>query len=255
MSVLSHLKNRATDATLSTVENDSINTSINTISSRLNYHFGTGLSTHFRFGSSTRGTILPRRLDQNSDIDYMVVFSEGGYQPQTYLSRLKSFAETYYSSSTIKQSSPSIVLELNHIKFDLVPALTAIFGEYKIPDLSLGWQDTSPREFNSELTDANQRSGNNLKPAIRLAKVWNASRSYVFESYSLERHCAQQSFWFASNLRDYFYGIIESLPSYVSTQWRQTEISRAKRIVSETKQLETDGYPYLAEEKIKELIP
>src|SRR5260370_9100413 len=49
------------------------------------------IAQHFRFGSSTRGTILPRSMDEQSDIDYMVVFSDGSATPQTYLNRLKSF--------------------------------------------------------------------------------------------------------------------------------------------------------------------
>ena len=123
MSVISYLEKRAGSAILSDTEQISINRSIDTIKNRLASYFGTQLSDHFRFGSSTRGTILPRSLDGESDIDYMVVFKDGGYTPQTYLDRLKRFADFYYSSSEIRQSSPSIILLLNHIRFDLVPAV------------------------------------------------------------------------------------------------------------------------------------
>lgn len=51
------------------------------------------LKQHFRFGSSTRGTILPRSMDEQSDIDYMIVFNENNATPQTYLNRLKTFVE------------------------------------------------------------------------------------------------------------------------------------------------------------------
>lgn len=60
MSVLTYLQNRASSAVLSATEQTSINTSISTLSSRLNSHFGSTVTQHFRFGSSTRGTILPR---------------------------------------------------------------------------------------------------------------------------------------------------------------------------------------------------
>ncbi len=90
MSVITYLDKRASDAVLSSGEQSSINTSINTLKSRLTTYFGSGLSDQFRFGSSTRGTILPRAMDEHSDIDYMVVFAEGGYSPQTYLDRLKA---------------------------------------------------------------------------------------------------------------------------------------------------------------------
>jgi tRNA nucleotidyltransferase (CCA-adding enzyme) len=128
MTVNSYLTSRASSAVLSTAEQTSINTSISTLQTRLNSYFGTDLTNHFRFGSSTRGTILPRKMDADSDIDYMIVFKEGGFTPQTYLNRLRKFVDTYYSTSEVKQSSPTITLELNHIKFDLVPALSNVWG-------------------------------------------------------------------------------------------------------------------------------
>lgn len=78
MSVLNYLQGRASQAVLSGDEQSSINTSISTLSTRLNAYFGDKLTEHFRFGSSTRSTILPRSMDEHSDIDYMVVFAKGG---------------------------------------------------------------------------------------------------------------------------------------------------------------------------------
>jgi hypothetical protein len=46
-------------------------------------------------------------MDYHSDIDYMVVLKEDGSVPQTYLDRIKRFAERYYNRSEIKQSNPS----------------------------------------------------------------------------------------------------------------------------------------------------
>ena len=69
------------------------------------------------FGSYIRGTILPRKADASSDIDIMVMFlNPNGYKPQTFLNRLKNFAEHYYSTSEIYQSNPTVVLELNHMR-------------------------------------------------------------------------------------------------------------------------------------------
>lgn len=78
----------------------------------------------------------------------MVVFEKGGYNPQTYLDRLKRFVEQRYGSSEIYQSSPTIVLELNHIKFDLVPALHQYGTTYNIPNGPSAWQSTNPNDFN-----------------------------------------------------------------------------------------------------------
>ena len=88
----------------------------------------------FNFGSYTRVTILQRKADEESDVDYMVVFdNSNNYTPQTFLDRLKRFAETKYSTSEIYQSSPTIVLELNNIKFELVPAYKNL-ATYYIPE-------------------------------------------------------------------------------------------------------------------------
>ncbi|MCR9266259.1 MAG: nucleotidyltransferase [Alphaproteobacteria bacterium] len=255
MSVLGHLQSRASAAILSGPEQASITTSINTISARLDSYFGNDLVRHFRFGSSTRGTILPRSYDSRSDIDYMVVFADGSFQPQTYLARLKKFAEYYYPSSSIKQDSPSLVLELNHIKFDLVPAITSLWREYQIPDLALGWQGTSPLEFSSHLSERNGEEGSKLKPTIRLAKIWNANRNHVFDSFRFEKWITDRNYFLCSNLRDYVFHVFDSLSPNESAEWRNNEIRRAKRIVDEVRSYENAGYPALAETELCKLIP
>lgn len=255
MSVLSYLQDRARGAVLSSTENSSINTSISTLQARLSHYFGNTVSTHFRFGSSTRGTILPRKMDAHSDIDYMVVFSESGYAPQTYLDRLKAFVNKYYSSSEIYQSSPTIVLELNHIKFELVPALAYWLGGYNIPNGSGGWMQTDPNDFNSKLTAKNQAEQNLIKPTIRLAKFWNAENGYVFDSYSFEKWIVDRSFYGCGNQTQYLFNVFDHLNPNEIAQWRNDRIKRAKDIVAKVRELERNGYPATAEGEVKKLIP
>jgi hypothetical protein len=255
MTVNSYLTSRASNAVLSTAEQASINTSITTLQSRLNSYFGDNLSGHFRFGSSTRGTILPRSMDSASDIDYMIVFKEGGYAPQTYLNRLRTFVDKYYASSDVKQSSPTIVLELNHIKFDLVPALSSVWSGYQIPKRPNDWQATNPNDFNASLTAKNTSSQSLIKPTIRLMKYWNAKNGYVFDSFSLEKWIVDQSYWLASTQRDYLFATIDKLPTPTDTQWRKERVERAKKIVSDTRAWEASGYPVSAEGEVKKLIP
>ena len=256
MSVITYLQSRASAAVLSGDEEKSINTSISTIKTRLTSHFGAGLSEQFRFGSSTRGTILPRSMDEHSDIDYMVVFSDNSHVPQTYLDRLKKFAETYYASSDIKQSSPSVVLQLNHIKFDLVPALKQQYSGYKIPNGPSAWQDTNPNDFNATLTAKNTAELSMIKPTIRLVKYWNAYNGYIFDSYSLEKYIVGLSFYGVNNLREYVFTVLDNLSlSYDQPQWRKDKLVRAKEIVAKVRQLERDNMPATAEAEIKKLIP
>ncbi|MBU8541764.1 SMODS domain-containing nucleotidyltransferase [Falsiroseomonas tokyonensis] len=256
MSVLGYLQKRASDAVLSGDEKNSITTSISTLKTRLGYHFPTGLKEHFRFGSSTRDTILPRPMDEHSDIDYMIVFSESGYTPQTYLDRVRRFVETYYSTSEIKQSSPTIVLQLNHIKFDLVPALPEVWSGYQIPNGSGGWQSTNPNDFNKSLEAANKANLYLLKPTIRLAKFWNAKAGYVFDSFSFEKWMMNQSYCAVYNQRDYLFTVFDTLTtSGVNEQWRRDKIERAKQIVAQVRKLEKDEMPFTAEAEVKKLIP
>lgn len=257
MSVITYLDKRVSDAVLSSGEQSSINTSISTLKSRLTTYFGSGLSDQFRFGSSTRGTILPRAMDEHSDIDYMVVFAEGGYSPQTYLDRLKRFAENNYSTSDIKQSSPTIVLLLNHIRFDLVPALKEQYASgYQIPNGGSSWQSTNPNDFNASLVAKNNAEFSKIKPAIRLLKYWNAQNGYVYDSFSLERWVITLSFPTALNLRDYLFTIFDNLTlNYDQAQWRKDKLARAKAIVAEVRRMEREDMPYSAEAEIKRLIP
>jgi predicted nucleotidyltransferase len=256
MSVISYLDVRSSRAVLSVDEQASINTSVATIKTRLNNYFGVSLSEHLRFGSSTRGTILPRKMDQHSDIDYMVVFAEGGAVPQTYLDRLRRFAEQHYATSDIKQSSPSLVLQLNHIKFDLVPAIKAWGTTYQIPDGPSAWQNTNPNDFNGQLETINQKEMYKIKPMIRLLKYWNAEAEYVFDAYSLEKFVVSLSYYGVSNIRDYLFTAFDNINlGSDQAQWRMDKLKRAKEIISEVRSLESNGYPGLAEKEVKKLIP
>lgn len=256
MSVLSFLTDTASKAVLSSTEQASITTSISTIQNRIGLHFASGVTKqHFRFGSSTRGTILPRSMDEHSDIDYMIVFSENNVTPQTYLNRLKAFVEKYYSSSDIRQSSPTIVLELNHIKFDLVPATTTWLGELQIPNGSGGWMTTNPNDFNSTLEAKNKEHKALIKPTIRLFKYWNATAGFPFQSFEMEKWVYSLTFWLLSNQRDYFLTVIENLNTSSSySQWVNNEITRAKTIVANVRRYERDDMPVTAETEIKKLF-
>src|SRR5690606_4429952 len=100
---------------------------------------------------------------------------------QSYLDRLRRFAEAQYSRSEVAQSHPTVVLNLNHIRFELVPAIKDWFGGLQIPRRSSGfqtWQDTDPHGFSQALTNTNKSHANLIKPLIRALKVWNVKANY-----------------------------------------------------------------------------
>ncbi|MBU2019064.1 MAG: nucleotidyltransferase [Bacteroidetes bacterium] len=260
MSVQKHLTDTASNLVLSTTEKENITTSITTLNKRLTAYFQTDIKQQFRFGSSTRGTILPRKADTRSDIDYMILFANNtALKPQTFIDRLKRFAQNKYTTSEIAQSHPTVVLSLNHIKFDLVPGYINLWGSIQIPAPSSsyqGWMSTDPNGFNQTLTDKNQSNGYLIKPTIRLVKYWNALNGYVYDSYALEQHIVGGAYWFCSNQKEYFYKAIENLPTnWGLPQYKIDKVVRAQNIIRNVKSFEAQSMPANAELHLKSLIP
>lgn len=259
MSVNSYLTSLASTLVLSEAENSSITTSITTLSSRLNLYFGSTVTRHFQFGSSTRGTILPRKADSHSDIDYMVVFntSDGQKKPQTYLDRLRRFVEARYSTSEICQSHPTIVLSLNHINFELVPAINN-YG-YQIPSPAsslLEWISTDPSGTNQFLQEKNKSNDYQIKPLVRLIKYWNTHNCHPFSSFSIEQCIVNQSFGECLNLKDYFYEFWAGFScTYDTAQYIKNMVEKAKRYARKAKEYEETNMPVHAELEIKKIVP
>ena len=259
MSVLSYLQNLA--SLLNIAENEAINIdrSINTLHTRLGNYFSKGdLKERFRFGSSVRKTMLPRNADSNSDVDYMVVFENAlNYKPQTFISRLKGFAEFYYSTSEIYQSSPTIVLVLGHIKFDLVPGYRHWSSLYiPAPQTSYtDWIVTAPLSFNNTIEQANKNARFMLKPMVRLLKYWNANNGHIYESYSLEQKMVNKSFYLCNNLKDCLFSAVESFNTWDLPNYKRQKVERAGQIVNNVRQYEQRGLLISAENEIKKLLP
>ena len=218
-------------------------------------YFGSSVTEKKLYGSYVRETILPRKADEKSDVDLMVVFSNPyGYQPQTFLNKLKEFAEYYYSRSEIYQSSPTIVLELNHIKFELTPAYVS-YGMYYIPQSSAEWMYTDPDGFYSKLTECNKNNSYKIKPIVRILKHWNIQKNYrEIASFELERKIAEEmmyAFFSCASYTDYLKYALEKIK--YSTNY--TRVNKALDCIAEALRLEADGYPYSAESKIKEAFP
>jgi predicted nucleotidyltransferase len=188
------------------------------LKTNLNGFFGSSLSEIIVFGSYKRDTILPRKFDEYSDVDILVVFSHAEKEatPETYRTRLKKFAEGKYPTSKVLKDHPSIVLEMNKIKFDLVPSRKSndwFLNTYQIPDKKGYWMDTDPVGFNSTVTEANTRYNSIVKPLIRLFKRWNSHNNYPFATYDLENRIAEMNFS-GDNFQSGFLYAIDKLSSY-----------------------------------------
>lgn len=253
MSVLSYLTDLSSTITIADWERTSIDTSINTLSTKLGNHFS-NIESKFVFGSYDRKTILRRSRDANSDVDFMVSFTDGSnWTPQTLMNRLKRFAEDNYSRNEIYQSSPTIVLELSRIKFELVPAYYT-WGTYHIPAPASSystWINTYPHALKGQLTDKNRDNNYQIRKLVRLLKYWNVLNNKVYSSYELEKYVLDKYYWLCNNLKDYFYDAVEGLPTYSLSYTNQLKVNKLKGIVKATKENERQGWNYLAEDEIK----
>ena len=254
MSVNTYLSDLASSLALSSTEKSSISTSVTTIKTRIDSYFA-DVTEKKLFGSYVRETILPRKADSNSDVDLMVVFSNpNGYQPQSFLNRLKGFAEHYYNRSEIYQSSPTIVLELNHIKFELVPAYVS-YGMYYIPKDSANWQYTNPDGFHSDLQECNKNNGYKIKPVIRLIKHWNIEKNYRdMASFALEQKIAEElkySYISCTSYTDY----LKKAFTAIKYSTNYSRVDTAIGHIDKALELEADSMPYTALEEIKKAFP
>ncbi|MCY8087232.1 nucleotidyltransferase [Bacillus sonorensis] len=263
MSVNSYLTDLSSKLVLSSTEKENIKTSINALSKNLNLYFNDGeLHDHFQFGSSTRGTILPRKVDSESDVDYMIIFKNpNGYKPETLLNYLKQFMHKYYSRSEIHKDSPTMVLELNHIKFELVPAMQDRWGDFLIPAPSnylYEWMLTDPSGFDKDLTNANVHNNYKIKPLIRLMKYWNTNKANRHHSsYELEKMLVGKYYYFTKpSLKEYVYDSIEGLSySLFDSQTYRDKLTYAKNVISNCRSHEFYGRNAEALKEIKKLFP
>lgn len=256
MSVLSHIQTTVNAVKIADWERILIDTSINSLSNKLNNHFN-NLHSKFVYGSYDRRTILRRSKDPNSDVDYMVVFSDGAnFQPQTLMTRLRNFAEANYTKNEIYQSSPTIVLELGHIKFELAPAYIS-WGTYYIPapySSYLNWISTNPNGMKTDLDNKQRDNKYLMRDLIQLLKYWNVKNNKVYTSYELEKYVHNKWFFLCSNLKDYFYDAVEGLPIDNLPTYKSLKVEAFKQIIRNTKNYEANNYLILAEAEIAKAI-
>ena len=259
VSINTYLEELSSKLVIKDDEKSKISTSVTSIKSKLKDYFGSEIIDIVVFGSYTRGTILPRKADEESDIDVMVVFeyNSNQYKPQTYLNRLKQFAIEYYSRSEIHQDSPTIVLELQHIKFELVPAYIPFSyskGVYNIPNGPNQWIITKPNDFNNTLIECNKFNNSMIKPIIRLIKRWNVTNNgRNMQSYQIEKKIAENMYYArisCSNYTDYAKKAFTKIRDILNYD----EITEAINSINQAIQDENDGLRATALSEIQEVF-
>lgn len=255
MSVNSYLGNLGSKLVLSVTENDSIKRSINSINAHLMRTNDMDIVKNKVYGSFVRGTILPRKIDENSDVDIMVIFRNiDGYKPQTFLNKLKEFTENHYPRSYVHQSRPSVVVELNHIKFELTPTFMSN-GTYNIPRNQSEWMFTDPVGFYDDLNQCNKNNRFMIKPIVRLLKHWNIHKNQCdYTSYDLEKKISTDLMYAYSHCTtytDYLRYAFLQIRYYTSTE----RVNRAIVNIDDALRLEKERCPLSALNRIKAVFP
>ena len=257
MSVLTYLTDLSSTATIPNWERNSIDALINKLSIKLGNYFD-NVGSQFVFGSYDRKTILRKSKDANSIIDYMVCFNDGSNcTPQTLINRLKEFTEVNYSKNEICQSSPTVIIEISDLKFELMPAYYTGGGTYYIPDPTsnyLTWIDTCPKALKINLNDKNHDNDYQIRKLVRLLKYWNVLNGKVYSSYELEKYVIDKSFLDCTNQKDYFFQAVEGLPMENLPYCKESKVNLLQAIVVNTKKYEEDDMPYTAESEIKKIF-
>jgi len=241
-------------------ERRKIEKSIANIDNKLAEYYNDQIDQSIVFGSYTRDTILPRQFDTNSDIDILIQFNTNDYdklKPESYRNQLKRFAEVYYPNSIVIKDHPSIIIELQHIKFDLVPSIFDegfIYNSIEIPDKDGGWLETEPEEFNKNLTRANTSYNSIVKPIIRLLKYWNASHEYPYFSFDLETEIADMNFNNDNYESGFLYAIKKLSDSYLPV-WASNKLNTLKSNGDNVKEYLERGEIQKAKKSLERILP
>lgn len=189
----------------------SVETSVSNLESHLkNWDKFDTVVEYKAFGSFVRETNLPKCIDSTADVDYMIVFSTTDKKPQTYLNYVKEFVDIKYPKSKRYQDHPTIALDLNNIKFEIMPAIRFwgnAFPGYNIPapaSVVLEWINTYPQKLQEELDEADKRNDGMLRPVIRLIKYWNVLNDKIMTSFRIEEYVINHVFVRCNDLADYF---------------------------------------------------
>ncbi|MBE5076477.1 SMODS domain-containing nucleotidyltransferase [Anaerotignum lactatifermentans] len=260
MSINTYLKETASNLIIKGNEKESIDVSLNTFKDRMRDYFSKNESVNLKeikiFGSYERDTNLPQSVDYGTDVDIMLVMDNDGATPQTYLNRVRRGVEAKYSTSQIRQSSPTVVLKMLHIKFEIVPAIKE-GGLYKIKNNLNEWMYTfCATDFNN-LTTANKNNYHMVKPLIRLLKYWNVCKNYkAFNSYELEKIIVnhyQTTRYQGYDLKTYVLTGMNELYRLSKYNYQRERLDKAIYNLKEAIEDE-DKYPLCAMSEIKEVI-
>jgi hypothetical protein len=136
------------------------------------------------------------------DIDILLIRNTGkvnvstdgsGVSPNQALDQVaEAIQKAYPLTATIKKQSRSINAQIKGLDFgfDMIPAWLRNPDGYWIPDTdSDSWIPTNPEWHSEQLTEANTKLQQRLKPVIKMVKHWNRNNYELLRSFHIELIC------------------------------------------------------------------
>jgi predicted nucleotidyltransferase len=251
-----YLNNLDKYLTLDTNEKEKIDKSIGFIKQKLWGIFQDRLFEVKVFGSYAKDTFISK--DEDADVDILVTFKSKDFQPQTYLNQIKSFAADNYPRSNIYPDHPTIAIELEHIKFEIVPAIFVSTEEVRIPaprTKELKWITSNPTRIQTKLNQKDKDNKGFIKPAIRIMKYWNHLNGKPFSSFDIEKQLVNKSYDSLKDLKDYFHSCSYSLTDIATTIEQKKFVEVIKERRRRLRILETHNIPEYIETELSTILP
>jgi len=207
------------------------------------------------FGSFDRGTFLEK--DEDADVDILVIFKQKEFQPDTYLKQIRELCKRKYSRSDIYPDHPTIVIDMEHIKFEIVPSYVYSGESVKIPaprTKELKWITSTPNEFKNNLLKKDLNNKGLINPLIRIFKYWNSLNGKPFTSYELERFIVNKIYT-CSTLKEYYYSVANSLEEIGKTEQQKKALALLKEKHRRLRILDTYKIPEYIQPELLSFLP
>ena len=190
----------------------------------LNRHYydsASELDNSFKIGSWGKDTAVrpPRDVDLYFLLPPAVYERFQGYvwnQQSALLQEVKDILATTYPDTDMRGDGQVVLVRFGSYSVEVVPAFSLVDRRYWICDTHNGgsYKTTDPWAEVAHIDAADKATNSNLRPLIRMLKVWQVECSVPIKSFQLELVAVdflQQSpwrhydfFWFDWIVRDFF---------------------------------------------------